>query len=132
MENICVSDSVPRHVSGKCDACVSQPCENGGHCEGIGRLGFKCTCAPGFYGHTCHNVVDACYGQPCLNGGSCSILEKGRFAYVTFWFHLQNCGSETSFFLVAHVRKVSKATDVKPTLMIAEEMNVKTVQPASI
>lgn len=74
-----VSEILPKSVLSKCDPCILEPCENGGRCSALPLRTFQCSCAPGFHGDTCRNVVDACYGDPCMNGATCKVTEKGRF-----------------------------------------------------
>ncbi|KAG9348216.1 hypothetical protein JZ751_001951 [Albula glossodonta] len=51
------------------DPCASFPCHNNGSCYSDGRgFGFGCSCAPGFTGPTCSQLVDFCALNPCAHG----------------------------------------------------------------
>jgi len=52
------------------DACVSNPCMNGGTCAANGAT-FNCQCPPGYAGNSCETAFGACTSSPCINGGTC-------------------------------------------------------------
>jgi len=35
------------------------------------NIGFTCTCAPGYTGTLCDDVIDVCLTSSCLNGATC-------------------------------------------------------------
>lgn len=72
-------ENVPKNVLAKCDACVENPCKNGGICESGGGRTFLCKCVAGYHGIYCEDQIDACYGKPCLHGATCKVLQDGRF-----------------------------------------------------
>lgn len=62
----------------KVDYCKDcQSCLNGGSCVDL-DVGFKCQCAPGYFGHFCEYETSGCQGNPCLNG-ICSDLGADGF-----------------------------------------------------
>uniref|UniRef100_A0A1I7VVW3 EGF-like domain-containing protein n=1 Tax=Loa loa TaxID=7209 RepID=A0A1I7VVW3_LOALO len=72
-------EKVPKNVLVKCDACVDNPCKNGGTCQKMKGRTFACKCVARYHGKYCENKIDACYGEPCLNNATCKILQDGRF-----------------------------------------------------
>ncbi|VDM35149.1 unnamed protein product [Hydatigera taeniaeformis] len=62
-------------IIAKCNPCVTNPCLNGGRCEAISGVEFKCTCEMPFYGDRCEKKVDACFEKPCKNGGTCEVTD---------------------------------------------------------
>uniref|UniRef100_A0A1A9WEY9 EGF-like domain-containing protein n=1 Tax=Glossina brevipalpis TaxID=37001 RepID=A0A1A9WEY9_9MUSC len=55
------------------DECMSNPCQNGGHCRDRNN-GYTCTCQPGYLGDHCEIDVAVCEtgtGARCHNGGEC-------------------------------------------------------------
>ncbi|KAL5110934.1 hypothetical protein TcWFU_009486 [Taenia crassiceps] len=62
-------------IVAKCNPCAVNPCLNGGGCETISGVEFKCTCEMPFYGDRCEKKVDACFGRPCKNGGTCEVTD---------------------------------------------------------
>ncbi|XP_028996952.1 protein jagged-2b isoform X2 [Betta splendens] len=57
-------------------ACLSNPCSNGGTCHKV-PAGFECRCPPGWGGPTCASDLDECASSPCARGGTCIDLEYG-------------------------------------------------------
>ncbi|XP_078343113.1 uncharacterized protein LOC144628876 isoform X2 [Oculina patagonica] len=78
------------------DACLSNPCLNGGTCISNYTSGtFTCNCPSEYFGETCA-LVNQCLHVPCLNGGSCSTLNDWPHfectcpsGYIGF-----NCGTQ--------------------------------------
>ena len=77
-----ITDSVPIIPSFKIseipdtDACVNNPCQNGGTCiDNIGDddtpIGRTCECATGFSGESCEINFDDCASNPCRNNFPC-------------------------------------------------------------
>ena len=62
-------------VISKCDPCAHSPCLNGGKCDAITSVKFKCVCEAPFYGERCEKKMDACYTKPCRNGGICRVTD---------------------------------------------------------
>ncbi|KAL5971960.1 hypothetical protein TSMEX_000351, partial [Taenia solium] len=62
-------------IVAKCNPCADNPCLNGGGCETISSVEFKCTCEMPFYGDRCEKKVDACFEKPCKNGGTCEVTD---------------------------------------------------------
>lgn len=64
------------------DACVPNPCLNGGQCSGEGSTFFGCRCFAGFEGEFCEidTTGGTCEPNPCLNGGTCNDLGGGSFS----------------------------------------------------
>uniref|UniRef100_A0A0R3W0Y6 Slit homolog 2 protein n=1 Tax=Taenia asiatica TaxID=60517 RepID=A0A0R3W0Y6_TAEAS len=62
-------------IVAKCNPCVGNPCLNGGRCETISSVEFKCTCEMPFYGDRCEKKVDACFEKPCKSGGTCEVTD---------------------------------------------------------
>ncbi|CAG5945868.1 unnamed protein product, partial [Menidia menidia] len=61
-----------KHCEAPLDACVSNPCTNGGVCLSDEQTGgFSCTCAFGFHGTFCEVNVDDCEDHGCDNGATC-------------------------------------------------------------
>ncbi|MCP9266007.1 SLIT2 [Dirofilaria immitis] len=85
-------EKVPKNVLVKCNACVDNPCENGGACQRIRGRSFLCKCEASYYGRYCENKIDACYGEPCLNNATCKVLQDGRFkCYCVKGFEGDRC-----------------------------------------
>uniref|UniRef100_A0A3B3VJ89 Slit homolog 1 protein n=1 Tax=Poecilia latipinna TaxID=48699 RepID=A0A3B3VJ89_9TELE len=69
---LCFPGVQGKHCETPVDACVSNPCTNGGSClrdEQTG--GFSCACAFGFHGTFCEVNVDDCEDHGCDNGATC-------------------------------------------------------------
>ncbi|GLD67833.1 slit homolog 1 protein-like protein [Lates japonicus] len=61
-----------KHCETPVDACVSNPCTNGGTCLSDEQTrGFSCACAFGFHGTFCEVNVDDCQDHGCENGATC-------------------------------------------------------------
>ena len=62
-----------------CDACIPNPCNNGGQCQSSGVTGgFRCACPPGFLGRLCEDR-DPCYNNgPCGTYGRCVATINGN------------------------------------------------------
>uniref|UniRef100_A0A668AAY8 Slit homolog 1 protein n=1 Tax=Myripristis murdjan TaxID=586833 RepID=A0A668AAY8_9TELE len=61
-----------KHCETPVDACVSNPCTNGGTCLSDEQTGgFSCACAFGFHGSFCEVNVDDCQDHGCENGATC-------------------------------------------------------------
>ncbi|XP_078611237.1 uncharacterized protein LOC144881802 isoform X2 [Branchiostoma floridae x Branchiostoma japonicum] len=52
------------------DACVSNPCGNGGVCNRLIE-GYACVCLSGFTGYNCEVNIDDCARNPCVNNAAC-------------------------------------------------------------
>uniref|UniRef100_A0A8D2ZIQ1 Sushi, nidogen and EGF-like domains 1 n=1 Tax=Scophthalmus maximus TaxID=52904 RepID=A0A8D2ZIQ1_SCOMX len=52
------------------NACVSQPCLNGGTCQNKGGS-YQCVCSDGFSGNRCQTDINECLSEPCKHGGTC-------------------------------------------------------------
>lgn len=72
-------EKVPKNVLAKCDACIDDPCKNGGTCQRMKGRTFSCKCAARYHGKYCENKIDACYGEPCLNNATCKVLHCPGF-----------------------------------------------------
>ncbi|TRZ01243.1 hypothetical protein DNTS_014817 [Danionella cerebrum] len=60
------------------DACISNPCKMGAHCDTNPVNGkFSCNCPSGYKGSTCAEDIDECVigPNPCEHGGSCKNTE---------------------------------------------------------
>jgi delta len=75
--------------------CDFKPCENGGHCEIVGDLYYKCLCRPNFTGINCQIEIQPCNDFQCNNGGTCRLNEHGdAFCLCSSNFtgtHCENC-----------------------------------------
>ncbi|ELT87560.1 hypothetical protein CAPTEDRAFT_120633 [Capitella teleta] len=78
------------------NACLPNPCENGGACESSGN-GFTCTCEPGWMGETC-DTPDYCFSDPCKNGGSCENGDDGFTCTCEPGWMGDTCESEITVF----------------------------------
>uniref|UniRef100_A0A672LV85 Protein jagged-1 n=1 Tax=Sinocyclocheilus grahami TaxID=75366 RepID=A0A672LV85_SINGR len=58
------------------NACLSEPCLNGGSCVESSQ-GFECQCAPGWTGPSCNINEDDCSPNPCNHSGVCVDLADG-------------------------------------------------------
>ncbi|XP_077398228.1 protocadherin Fat 3a isoform X4 [Festucalex cinctus] len=56
------------------DACLQQPCRNGGSCVSLPSGGFSCSCNPLYTGGRCEIEITACVPNPCKNGGMCKAI----------------------------------------------------------
>ncbi|XP_061537155.1 protocadherin Fat 3a isoform X5 [Phycodurus eques] len=56
------------------DACLQQPCRNGGSCMSLPSGGFSCSCNPMYTGGRCEIEITACVPNPCKNGGMCKAI----------------------------------------------------------
>uniref|UniRef100_A0A3Q2XS24 FAT atypical cadherin 3a n=1 Tax=Hippocampus comes TaxID=109280 RepID=A0A3Q2XS24_HIPCM len=56
------------------DACLQQPCRNGGNCISLPSGGFSCSCNPLYTGGHCEIEITACVPNPCKNGGMCKAI----------------------------------------------------------
>ncbi|KAM3184572.1 hypothetical protein ACTXT7_008077 [Hymenolepis weldensis] len=65
----------PEKANKKCNPCSESSCLNGGKCEAISGVEFKCTCETPFYGDRCEKQMDTCFGKPCKNGGTCKMVD---------------------------------------------------------
>ncbi|XP_071943757.1 cadherin-23-like [Antedon mediterranea] len=104
------------------NACDAIPCQNEGVCSKIGES-FLCTCAPGWTGGTCTQIVDNCNPNPCANGGQC-VNELDRFTCIcTFGFTGATCsqvdtGVEISATnLILRSGALRQSTSVNPFLL---------------
>ena len=61
------NDAFTGQMTVEADACNSNPCENGGTCEGFGTM-YWCMCEKG-YMVRCDEIVDICRCDPC---GTCT------------------------------------------------------------
>uniref|UniRef100_A0A3Q2XQI2 Slit homolog 1b (Drosophila) n=1 Tax=Hippocampus comes TaxID=109280 RepID=A0A3Q2XQI2_HIPCM len=61
-----------QHCETPVDACVSNPCINGGTCLNDEQTsGFSCACALGFHGVYCEVNADDCQDHGCESGATC-------------------------------------------------------------
>ncbi|XP_061685781.1 slit homolog 1 protein-like isoform X1 [Syngnathoides biaculeatus] len=61
-----------QHCESPADACVSNPCVNGGTCLSDEQTsGFSCACALGFHGVYCEVNADDCQDHGCESGATC-------------------------------------------------------------
>ncbi|KAG7235919.1 hypothetical protein INR49_001885 [Caranx melampygus] len=68
----CKAGFTGKHCETPVDACVSNPCTNGGTCLSDEQTrGFSCACAFGFHGTFCEVNVDDCQDHGCENGATC-------------------------------------------------------------
>lgn len=58
--------------------CVSVPCQNGGTCEAIDSILFRCYCTQYYTGDFCETAVDPCLSNPCELGSQCESVGPGR------------------------------------------------------
>ncbi|XP_061923836.1 protocadherin Fat 3a isoform X3 [Entelurus aequoreus] len=56
------------------DACLQQPCRNGGSCISLSSGGFSCICNRLYTGGRCELEITACVPNPCKNGGVCRAI----------------------------------------------------------
>ncbi|XP_077421706.1 protocadherin Fat 3a isoform X1 [Vanacampus margaritifer] len=56
------------------DACLQQPCRNGGSCVSLHSGGFSCSCNLLYTGGRCEIEITACVPNPCKNGGMCKAI----------------------------------------------------------
>nr|XP_057936456.1 protocadherin Fat 3a isoform X2 [Doryrhamphus excisus] len=56
------------------DACLQQPCRNGGSCVTLSSGGFSCICNRLYTGGRCEIEITACVPNPCRNGGVCKAI----------------------------------------------------------
>lgn len=59
------------HCETRQNACLSDPCENGGVCKYHHNSTLYCDCPSNFNGTYCENYIDPCQFVTCLNHGSC-------------------------------------------------------------
>jgi hypothetical protein len=55
------------------NACLSQPCQNGGTCTIDPTNSILCSCPTGFGGTFCETSISVCDSNPCNNGGTCAV-----------------------------------------------------------
>ncbi|XP_033120081.1 uncharacterized protein LOC117119389, partial [Anneissia japonica] len=73
------------------NACDSNPCSNGGICFKVGEA-FTCTCAAGWTGPVCTQIIDNCNPNPCVNGGTCVNQVASYSCLCLFGWRGPNCG----------------------------------------
>ncbi|XP_048845380.1 protein crumbs homolog 1-like [Brienomyrus brachyistius] len=86
----------PRPVLGGCsgaDACVPNPCLNGGVCLDLFNL-FSCTCPSGWMGPRCELRTNPCSINPCAHG-NCSIHSLGYQCICDTGYTGVNCEEKT-------------------------------------
>ncbi|XP_030638748.1 slit homolog 1b [Chanos chanos] len=84
---ICPQGFKGRHCEIIVNACVSNPCANGGTCHSEEeKKGFSCSCAHGFDGQFCEVDVDECEDHTCENGATC-VDGAGNYTCVCPPFH---------------------------------------------
>ena len=63
------------------NACVSNPCLNGGTCSSVNSQ-YTCTCNANFTGSNCEtNSNRVCFSSSCLNGGTCLVNSLTNLTY---------------------------------------------------
>ncbi|WAR05343.1 FBP1-like protein [Mya arenaria] len=65
-------------IDGAVILCSPNPCGPGGQCEII-KHDYFCTCAAGYTGRNCDNIVSPCDSSPCLNGATCTRLNATSY-----------------------------------------------------
>lgn len=83
------------------DACVPNPCLNGGTCRPTEDGTFKCDCPPGYTGDTCETNV--CTPGFCKNGGNCLPDDQGN----------ATCNCDHTGFVGPHCEQEDKCTEEK-------------------
>ncbi|XP_071785173.1 uncharacterized protein [Asterias amurensis] len=63
------------------DACLSQPCLNGGICIPDTLTSYRCVCTDCFTGDRCSVPVNACDNNVCQNGAACAQLSGSCTQY---------------------------------------------------
>lgn len=58
--------------------CISVPCQNGGTCESLDSILFRCDCTPNYTGDFCEIAVDPCLSNPCSAELVCDAIGPGR------------------------------------------------------
>ncbi|XP_076086554.1 basement membrane-specific heparan sulfate proteoglycan core protein-like isoform X4 [Mytilus galloprovincialis] len=63
---------------GERNICNRRPCLNGGTCERLSSLEYRCVCPTKFTGKNCETQINVCITkQPCQNNAPCSITADG-------------------------------------------------------
>lgn len=73
------------------DDCDPNPCLNGGTCTDRGANDFFCTCAAGYEGGTCQELVCS---TRCQNGGTCTVVNGNVTCVCVDGFEGSTCQSK--------------------------------------
>jgi hypothetical protein len=77
-------------LGGNCDVdideCVSEPCQNDAACATDGPNSYTCTCATGFAGHNCNELIDPCFEEEndCSEFATCEHTGPGAHTCTCF------------------------------------------------
>lgn len=77
------------------NACLANPCRNGGTCDLLTLTEYKCRCPPGWSGKTCQQA-DPCASNPCANGGQCLPFESSYICGCPPGFHGPTCRQDVN------------------------------------
>ncbi|CAK9827038.1 Basement membrane-specific heparan sulfate proteoglycan core protein [Anthophora retusa] len=73
------------------DPCASNPCIHG-MCQSSDVYDYSCTCAYGYVGRNCENILKQCeLLLPCRNGGTCTDLHGSYKCDCQLGYNGQNC-----------------------------------------
>ncbi|XP_061774733.1 protocadherin Fat 3a isoform X3 [Nerophis ophidion] len=78
------------------DACLQQPCQNGGSCISLSSGGFSCICNRLYTGGRCELEITACVPNPCKNGGVCRAIGNAFLCSCRRGFKGQTCEKDVN------------------------------------